>query len=425
MPFSHKDLLIRSVKLIDPLSGFTGQQLDVLILDGLIAKIGADLVQEGVTEISFEGACLSPGWFDLNSNFGEPGYETREDLGSGTRAALKGGFTGVAIMPDTQPALHSKSEIEFILHKASRQPIEIVPVGALTYNRDGKEMAEMYDMWLSGARAFSDGNHPVQNAGLLSRALQYASDFGGLVMSNPEDASLAAGAKVHEGVNSLMLGMKGIPAIAEELMVARDLKLAEYTACRIHFSNISTAGSVELIRAAKASGIKVTAAVAAHHLVLDDSSLAAFDSNYKVKPPLRGEADKQALIGGLRDGTIDAVCSQHTPQQQEVKQVEFETAAYGMIGLETCFSLVNKALGDDSVELIVQLLAYAPRTILGLKMPALKIGEEANLTLFSPLERWIFDKSAIGSKSSNTPWLGKELTGKVLSVYVKGQYFVN
>lgn len=423
---SSKDLLVRSVKLIDPLSGYTGQELDLLIQDGIITKIGASLIAEGIQEDhSFAGCFVSPGWFDLHAHFGEPGHETREDLASGTRAALKGGFTGVAIMPDTEPALHSKSEIEFILHKASRLPIEIVPIGAISHKREGKEMAEMYDMWLSGARAFSDGNHPVQHAGLLTMALQYASDFGALIMSNPEDASLAAGAKVHEGINSLLVGMKGIPAIAEELMVSRDLMLAEYTSCRIHFSTISTAGSVALVRDAKKRGIRVTAAVAAHHLVLDDSAILNFDSNYKVKPPLRGIKDKAALLEGLLDGTIDAVCSQHTPQQVEVKQVEFETAAYGMIGLETSYSLLNAAMGPGTEVKAVELLAYAPRKILGLEIPSLKEGQAADLTIFDPERNWTFEKKNIGSKSFNSPLLGKELSGKVLAVYVKGQFFVN
>lgn len=425
MPLTDKNLLIKSVKLVDPLSGFTGQQQDIHIRDGQIRQFGENLNVSDAEVIQMNGACLSPGWFDLNATFGEPGQEVREDLESGSRAAIKGGFTGLALMPDTEPALHSKSEIEFILHKAALQPIEIIPVGAISHKREGKEMAEMYDMWLSGVRAFSDGDRPVQHAGLLTRALQYTSDFGGLIMSNPEDQSIAAGAKVHESLNTLVLGMKGIPSLAEELMVSRDLMLAEYTSCRIHFSTISTAGSVELIRVAKKRGLKVTAAVAAHHLILDDGYLSAFDSNYKVKPPLRGLNDKLALIAGIYDGTIDAVCSQHNPQLIEVKQVEFESAAYGMIGLETCYSLLNMALGPDSIETIVKLLAYSPRTILGLEIPALKIGQAANFTLFDPALKWILKKEDLGSKSLNSPWLGKEIQGKVLAVFVNGHFYKN
>lgn len=425
MPITDKNLLLKSVRLVDPRSGLTGQQKDIYIQDGQIRQIGNNLTISDAATIDMKGAFMSPGWFDLNATFGEPGHEVREDLETGSKAAIKGGFTGLALMPDTEPALHSKSEIEFILHKAALQPIEIIPVGAISYKREGKEMAEMYDMWLSGARAFSDGDRPVQHAGLLTRALQYTSDFGGLIMSNPEDQSIAAGAKVHESLNTLLLGMKGIPALAEELMVSRDLMLAEYTSCRIHFSTISTAGSVKLIRAAKKRGLKVTAAVAAHHLILDDAYLSTFDSNYKVKPPLRGLDDKVALIAGILDGTIDAVCSQHNPQQIEVKQVEFESAAYGMIGLETCFSLLNMALGADSIELMVRLLAYAPRTILGLEIPELKIGQTANFTLFDPGLKWILKKEDLGSKSLNSPWLGKEIQGKVLAVFVNGHYYKN
>ena len=424
--YTHKpDLLIQSAIIIDPASEFNGRQMDILIQNGLIALIASSIDPINIESIDLKGASVSPGWFDLHANFGEPGNETKEDMVSGTLAAMKGGFTGTALMPDTEPSLHSKSEIEYIRNKAKGLPIEIVPIGAISRHREGKELAELYDMWLSGARAFSDGDHPVQNAGLLLRAMQYAGDFGGLIMSNPEDLALTGGAKVNEGINSLLLGMKGIPAIAEELMVARDLLLAEYANCRIHFCAISTAGSVNQIKKARNSGIKVSVAVAAYHLLLDDSNLSKFDSNYKVKPPLRTNEDRLALIGGLIDGSIDVVCSQHIPHEAELKKVEFESAAYGMIGLETSYSLLNMALNGNHPELIVELLSINPRKILGLELPSINVGAPANLTWYNPEKEWILEKKDLGSKSSNSPWLGKKLMGKIYGAYVSEQLNLN
>lgn len=405
------DLLLKSVKIVDPNAVFNGQILDVLIEGGKIVKIAADIVSD-IETIDGNGCFLAPGFFDLNCNFGELGNETKEDMQTGTLAASAGGFTGVALMPNANPPVHSKSEVQYLINQARGNLVDVFPLGAISYKTEGKDLAEMYDMYNSGALAFTDGNRPVQDAGLMERALLYAQGFDGLVFSYAEDISIAGKAKVHEGVVSTLLGMKGIPALAEELMVSRDLYLAEYTDSKLHFSTVSTAQAVDQIRKAKAKGLKVTCDVAAHHLVLTDEVLMDFNSLYKVKPPLRRQEDVDALLEGLRDGTIDAVVSQHTPQEIELKEVEFEVAEFGMTGLQTAFSLVVQS--GLSLELIIEKMSVNPRKILGIKTASVSEGETANLVLLDPAKKWIYSREKNLSKSFNSPFLAEELTGKVL-----------
>jgi len=369
------NLLLKSATIIDPNSPFNKKIADVLIEKGIITQMAAE-IEADAEVFEAEGACIAPGFFDLNCNIGEPGLETKEDIYTGTKAAAAGGFTGIALMPNTVPPVHSKAEIEYIVNRSKKNLVDIYPIGAISHKREGKDLAEMYDMYLSGAKAFSDGNRPVQDAGLMERALLYSQGFDGLVFSYPEDTAIAGKAKVNEGEVSTLLGMKGIPPLAEELMIARDLYLAEYTGSRIHFSTISTNRSVELIREAKRKGIEVTCDVAAYHLVLTDEALLGFDSLYKVKPPLRTQDDVDALLKGLYDGTIDAIVSQHTPHEVEFKNVEFEVAEFGMTGLQTAFSLAVKA-GLD-IGMIVQKMAINPRQILNIDIPVIAEGKEAN-----------------------------------------------
>ncbi len=414
------DLLLKSVKIIDPNTAFNGQIFDVLIEGGRIVKVAAN-IQSDAEVIDGKGCYLSPGFFDLNCNFGDLGLETKEDMQTGTLAASAGGFTGVALMPNMQPPVHSKSEVQYLINQSRGNLVNVYPLGAISYKTQGTDLAEMYDMHQSGALAFTDGNHPVQDAGLMERALLYAQNFGGLVFSYPEDSSIAGKAKVHEGIVSTLLGMKGIPALAEELMVSRDLYLAEYTDSRVHFTTISTKQAVDQIRKAKAKGLKITCDVAAHHLLLTDEVLMGFDSLYKVKPPLRRQEDVNALLEGLRDGTIDAIVSQHTPHETEFKEVEFEVAEFGMIGLQTAFSLAVQA-GLD-LELIVQKMAVNPRKILGIKEASVAEGEMANLVLLDPKSKWNYTRENNFSKSSNSPFLGQELTGKVLFTINNNQIY--
>jgi dihydroorotase len=408
-----KNYLIQSATILHPDSPFNGQTLDVLISDGKISEIGKNINASAndLTIIDAKGQYLSPGFFDINANFGEPGLETKEDMTTGCAAAAAGGYTAVALMPNTQPPIHSKTEVSYLLSRSTNNLVDIFPIGCISHNREGKELAEMYDMKDSGAIAFSDGNKPVSNAGLMSRALLYTKSFNGLIFSYAEDQDIAGKAKMNEGVMSTFLGMKGNPSLAEELMVSRDLYLAEYNDARIHFSTISTERTVDLIRKAKKVGVKVTCDVAAHQLVLTEDNLEGFDSHYKVKPPLRTKADQKALIDGLIDGTIDAIVSQHTPHEIEFKDVEFEIASYGIIALQTVLPSALKA--GLSLEQVVEKLAISPRKLIGIEIPVFDLGISANFILFNPLEKWIFNEESNKSKSFNSPFMGHELIGKV------------
>lgn len=411
--FYMDKILIKSATLAFPGHEKDGQTLDMIIHKGIIESIGDKntLHDDEATLIDARGQYLAPGFFDLNVNLGEPGLETKETIESGCAAAAAGGFTGVAMQPNTEPALHSKGEIAMVLNLAKDNLVSLYPVGAISKERTGHDLAELYDMKLAGAVAFSNGNKSIQQAGLMSRALLYCKGFGGLVMSFAEDASITNHAKMNEGVMSTFLGMKGNPGLAEELMISRDLSLAHYHNTAIHFSTISTKGSVSLIREAKEKGIRVTCDVAAHHLVLTDQEIAGFDSNYKVSPPLRTEEDIEALKKGLSDGTIDAIVSQHTPHEIEYKRVEFEIAKNGIIGLQTALPLLLRT--QLPLGLIIEKIAINPRRILNLPMPDLTVGTTANLVLFNPKESWTFDVRTNYSRSINSPFYATTLTGKV------------
>lgn len=420
-----KNLLIQSVTVLHPESPFNGQTVDVLISNGKVAEIAKQIDGSNKNASIFDakGQFLSPGFLDINANFGEPGLETKEDMETGCATAAAGGFTAVALMPNTQPPIHSKAEVSYLLNKSQNHLVDILPIGCISHHSEGKELAEMFDMQKSGAIAFSDGNKPVSNAGLMSRALLYTKSFNGLIFSYAEDQDIAAKGKMNEGVMSTFLGMKGNPSLAEELMVSRDLYLAEYNEARIHFSTISSHRSVDLIRKAKKAGVKVTCDVAAHHLVLSEENLEGFDSQFKVKPPLRTKIDQKALISGLRDGTIDAIVSQHTPHEIEFKDVEFEIASYGIIGLQTVLPLALKA--GLSPELIVEKLAISPRKLLGIAIPGFDLGISANFILINPIEKWTLNEKSNKSKSYNSPFMGQELTGKVNLVYNNEQYIIS
>ncbi|WP_129714538.1 dihydroorotase family protein [Pedobacter sp. SYP-B3415] len=418
------NLLLKNVIITEPGNSHNGQQADLRIENGIIAEIGSGLVAgNNEQEIDGAGAYLSPGFFDLNAAAGDPGFETREDTDSLVAAARAGGFTGVALMPHTSPVVQSKSQVQYILNKTKGAVTDIFPVGALSLEREGKELAELYDMRLAGAIAFSDGDRPVKDDGFMSRALQYLKGFDGLLMVYPENGSIAGKAKINESANSVLLGMKGLPALAEEMQIARDIFLARYNDARVHISTVSTAGSVELIRKAKQDGVRITCDVAAHHLSMTEDLLAEFDSHYKVKPPLRGQADVEALLAGLKDGTIDAVCSQHRPEETEFKNVEFEIAHYGIIALQTVLPLLVKA--GLKAEEIVRCLAIGPRNVLGLDVPAIAAGTKASLTLFNTTEKWTYNEDNNYSLSVNSPLLGQELQGRVQLVINNNQLYSN
>lgn len=413
-------LLLKNVRLITAEGESTARQ-DLLIRDGIIEKAGVGLSAEpGAVVWDFPNACVSPGWFDLGIQTGDPGFEHREDLLSATRAAAAGGFTAVASFPNTQPAIHAKTEVQYVLNKTAGSAVRVFPVGAISQDAAGKDLAELYDMHAAGAIAFSDGAAPVQDAGLLLRALQYSQAFKGLIINHPHHKTIAAGGQLHEGLVSTSLGMKGIPSLAEEIMLQRDLSLLEYAGGRLLVHLVSSRKSVDLLRRAKAAGLDVSASVSLLNLCFTDEQMSgaqAFDSNWKVLPPLRGEADRAALLEGLADGTLDLVCTNHSPWDQEAKNLEFPYADFGMIGLQTAFPLWQTQLGSRLTPAdFVRVFAVAPRRVLGLPVPEIRVGERAELTVFDPEAPFELRESDILSKSKNTPFSGRPMRGKVLGI---------
>lgn len=410
--------LIKSATIINENSTFNGKTVDILIEKGIIKKIATSIKSsENFQEIKAKDLHVSIGWFDFRANFCDPGFEYKEDLNSGLKAAAKGGFTGVLVMPSTYPVIDTKSGIEYIINKTKNNIVNAYPAGALSVKCEGNEMAEMYDMHSAGAVAFTDNKKSLNNPGLLTRALLYNQSFNGLVMDFPNDKSLFNNGQINEGITSTRLGLKGIPSIAEELMVIRDLFLAEYCNAAIHLTNITTKKSVQLIKEAKAKGLKITADTNSYHLLLDETELETFDSNLKVLPPLRTKEDIKALIKGIKEGVIDVVCSDHTPQDIENKQCEFDHAKFGMINLQTSFAVMNTTLnGKVTLAELVATITTNPRNILKLNVPKLEVGELANLTLFSPTTTTTFENTDLVSKSKNTPLVGKKLMGKVYGV---------
>ena len=415
-------ILIKKATILDASSKHHKQTKDLLIENGVIINI-SDSIEDATAEIfEAENLHISQGWTDLNARFGEPGHEYKEDLNSGMNAAVQGGFTHVALMPSTEPCIQRKSDVSYLVNKTSHNIVDIHPIGALTDDRKGEQITEMYDMHLAGAIAFSDDKRSIANASLMKIALLYAKNFGGLIMSFSAEEKTSQKGQMNEGVTSTSLGLKGIPALAEELQLARDLQLCEYTDARIHFSTITTAESVKLIRDAKAKGLKVTADTSSYHLLLNDSELESFNSNLKVNPPLRSTTDIEALKTGLKDGTLDVICSDHYPQNIENKKCEFDIAAFGMINLETSFAAANTALkGVLSTEELVAKLTSTPKAILGLDSQVLEEGSLADLTLFNPDLKWTYNTKDIVSKSKNSALIGKSFTGKALAIVNNGQ----
>lgn len=410
-------LLIKSAQIVCKGHPLNGKITDILIENGVITSISNNIDSKDAEVFKSENLHVSLGWMDMRANFSDPGFEHREDLSSGIKAAAKGGYTAVALVPSTNPPVHSKSQVEYILKNTQGSVTQVFPMACISQNREGKDMSEMYDMKLAGAVAFTDDKRPIENAGLLLRALQYNKIFNGLVINFAEDKSISGDGKVNEGVTSTKLGLKGIPALAEELMIERDIYLAEYADAPLHFTCISAARSVAIIKKAQQKGLKITADVAAHNLYFDDSVLEMFDSNYKVKPPYRTQADIAALIEGIKDGSIAVICSDHTPLEIEMKDREFDHAGFGIIALQTAFATANAALKNKvKLEDWLETITRNPRKILGIEIPEIKEGAKANLTLFNPDLNWELKTEDIVSKSKNTPFIGKQLNGKALAV---------
>lgn len=406
-------VLIKNATIADPSSVHNGKQLDVFIQNNRIVSIGKKLKDKARKTIEGKNLFVSPGWVDVMADYCDPGFEHKETITTGLNAAAAGGFTEVFVVPNTHPVAANKSVVEYIQKQAHGHTTQLHVLGATTRNLEGKDLAEMMDMRQAGAIAFTDGWKPIQNAGLMVKALEYVKAFDGIIIQLPVLASMAAGGLMNEGETSVRMGMSGIPNIAESLLVQRDIELVRYTGSRIHFSGITTPESLALIKAAKKEGLQVTCSVTPYHLLYTELDLQQYNSNFKVEPPLRTEAERKLLIKALSDGTIDCIATHHRPQDWDAKVSEFEYAQYGMVSQETCWAMLQKAAPKVEVERWAELLSTNARQIFGLEKVSLVEGAPAKLTIFDKETTWIYTSATKKTKGINAPLLGETLTGKI------------
>lgn len=411
--------VLKNLEIVLPGSTFNRKKTDILIEKGIISKIGKNLT--GKKEIDLLGKKVSIGWFDLRAKSCDPGFEQKEDLNSLINSALKGGITGVGLLPDTSPSVDHKESLDYVKMKSANSLVDIFPYGSVTKKNKGQELTEILDLEQAGAIAFSDGDQPIWHTGILLKALQYLQKVNGVLIDKPYDKYLYKGGQVNEGVNSTLNGLKGLPSIGETLAIKKAIDILEYSGGKYHASCISAVESVKLIKDAKKKGLNITCDIAAHQLAFDDSVSSLFDSNYKVNPPFRTKEDIKSLKKGLIDGTIDCIVSDHTPHEIDCKELEFDLADFGIIGIQTLFSVLNTYSKLD-IEVLIEKITSSPRDIIGVDIPQLKEGEKANLTIFDDQEEWILTKEDIVSNSYNSPFIGTELIGKVHAVFNKGQY---
>ncbi|MCI0751241.1 MAG: dihydroorotase, partial [Flammeovirgaceae bacterium] len=400
-------ILLQSPKIINSGSPYHLKEKNVLLQNGRIVEIGeknysADKI------IKAEGMILSTGWFDLGTFVGDPGLEHKEDLESGAKAAAAGGFTEIAVLPNTSPSVQSKNEVSYLTRQNDNRLVQIHALASVTRNNKGEELTEMIDLHEAGAVAFTDGLKPIWHTDIFLKALQYTQKFNGLIIDHPEDIWLNLFGQMHEGVRSTMLGLKGMPRIAEEISLKRNLELLSYAGGRLHLSRISTERSVNLIRAAKKK-YALTCDIAAYQPLFDDSSLAGFDTHFKVSPPFREKDDNEALIKALKDDTIDVICSGHMPHDEESKKLEFDLADFGIINLQTFASNLTKLSEEVKIESLIEKVTIGPRKTLNLEMPHIEVEEKANLTLFDPDRTWTLDDKTNLSKAKNSPWYNQAL----------------
>jgi dihydroorotase len=419
-------LLLKGATVLHPDRG-REEVADVLIDDGVVQEIGnVDEASFGGTVIDCSGKVIAPGFIDMHVHLREPGREDEETVISGCRAAMAGGFTAVCPMPNTDPPADSREVIDFLKERSQPLLVDVFPIAAATKGRRGEELTEMAELVDAGAVAFSDDGSPIATAELVRRAMEYSSMFGVPIIEHCEDPTLSRGGVMNESVMSTRLGLTGIPSISEDVCVARDILVAEFTGARLHIAHISTAGAVELVRQAKKRGIQVTAEVTPHHFTLNDEALESYDTNLKMNPPLRAAKDVEAIREGLRDGTIDVIATDHAPHSIEEKEVEFDAAPFGITGLETAFGLIVRELVDTGVLTLmeaVQKITVNPARILSLGERSLRRGAPANLVVFDPAKSWTFDKKRSRSKSKNTPFHGWKLKGAILAVYNRGRWW--
>lgn len=415
------NILIKQAEIIHPHSEWNGKRVNLLIQDGIIQKIG-DKNFESSQVIEGKDLKVSMGWCDLRSFSGDPGFESKENMTTFAAAAAMGGYTAVACMPNTHPSLDNKESIMYVLGTARNFLTKILPVGSLTAKNKGEELTEILDMHHAGAVAFSDGNMPVWHSDVLLRGLLYLKPFNGLLMVHAEDKYLSVQGQMNESKTSTTLGLKGIPKLAEEVMVQRDISILEYTGGKIHFSHVSSPKSLDMIKEAKKKGLSVTCDIAAYQLILDESYMTTFDTFYKVNPPLRSKKDIDSFWKYLGDGTIDAVVSDHQPQDTECKNLEFDLADFGISNIETAFASVHTANQKLSLSDLIDKFTTQPRKILNLSLPEIRVGAVADLTVFDVAETWTPVAKELKSKSKNNPFIGKPLKGKVKAVFNASQH---
>ena len=418
-------ILLKHVLINDKYSVYHNQTKDIYIEDGVIQVIEPEINLDSVTIIDSIDTTVSTGWIDIFSNFCEPGLEHRETLESGATAAAAGGFTQVFVLPNTNPTLSTQSQINYIVEKSKQLPITVHPIGAISKKVEGNELAEMYDMHHAGAIAFSDGTNALQSANLFLKALLYVKSFNGIIIQMPVDASFSKLGLMNEGVVSTQLGLPGIPAFAETLMIKRDIELLKYTQSKMHITSISTAESIALITEAKQQGLQITCSVTPHHLMFCDEDLTTYDTNLKLNPPLRSRADMMALRKAIIDGKIDCIASHHFPQHTDDKVCEFEYAKYGMISLQPVFTSINTIIPELTTDNLVDLLCNNAARIFKLPASKIEVGATANLTLFSRKGTTSLTKENNKSKSFNSAILNQQQSGKVIGIIAKGRLILN
>ena len=419
-------ILISQAVIVDKRHLENGKKRDILIDNGKIVKIAAKIEDKADRVISEKGLCVSVGWMDLRADFRDPGAEHAENLESGLKAAAAGGFTAVALSPDTLPAVDGKGAVEYLLNRSKTGPVRIVPVGAVSKKLEGESLAEMYDMYTAGARLFGDDKKSIRESGLLHRALLYAKNFGAPVMHFPFDDTLVPGGQMNEGVQSVALGLKGIPSVAEESAVMRDIALLQYTEGRLHLGPLSLATSVNAVKQARKKGLRITCETTAAHIAYNETVLADFDTNYKLMPPLRDEANRKALIKALASGDIQVISSDHSPEDEEHKKLEFDYAAFGTAGIETFFPLLYGATQNKvPLEVLTATFSIHPREIAGLEVSEIAEGTDADLTLFSTEGETDFAERPLHTKAYNTAERNQKLPGRVIGVINRGELTLN
>ena len=417
-------IILQQVTIADPNSPYNGNKKDILIIDGFISRIDDNILDDSAQTFTAKDVIVTPGWVDIFSHACDPGYEFRETLETCADAAAAGGFTTIFTLPDTNPVVDSKTQVEYIRQKSENLKIKAFPIGSISKKREGKELAEMYDMRQSGAAAFSDGLQPLQDAGLLLKALQYVKTFNGVIIQIPQDKNITAHGLMNEGITSTRLGLPGMPAIAEELIIARDIELADYTNSALHFTGVSTEKSIECIKTAKQKGINITCSVTPYHLFFCDEDLHNYDSNLKVNPPLRKRSDMLALRKAITDGYVDCIASHHVPQNWDSKTCEFEYAKFGMIGLQTSYAAVQTVLPQLSAEKIAAIFSTNARKIFQLNEITIAEEKSAELTLFNAND-FTLNKEQIKSKSQNSAFINISLQGNVIGIISKGNLILN